>query len=631
LGIDDSETIGGQTHDPAVGTSADQSKPTVRYFVSYSHNDKELAADLFRRLRPRLKSRTAYEFQDWQDSDIPLGSDWHEQIQQAIRECDFGLLLVSPDFLASSYISKSELPHFVSPDGKMPETFKRVVPVALKAVMDDSVDLRGLQHRQIFLDSGGKAYAERARRRDAFVDELVAKIIQLLQTNQPPEPSLTMKAPPADKPVADGAPDMSMKAVEREVPREKVPTRPAEIAAQHRGGRRETKPSIAVVPFQNMSGDPTQEYFADGMVDEITTALSRVRWLHVVSRNSSFTYKGQAIDIRQVGRELDVGYVLEGSVRKSGNRVRISAQLIEAETNANLWADRFDGSLEEVFDLQDNVAVSVAGVIEPTLQIAEVQRTSRRPTADLTAYDLYLRALAMMLSPARRIAEIENIFDTMLERDPDFGPALALAAAFHMNGDLMGWCKDHDTNCRKGLERGRRALTLANDDPTILVNAALALGYFGENIDTMIVLVERALSLNPSFARGWHASACLRLFAGQPDIALEHIQISLRLSPRTRVGWGLNLIAAAHMTCHRFNEAVSVILVLIEEDPSPIAYQALIACYAHLGRLAEAREALSRLRSISSDITPPTSRLVALVPEVSKLVQSGLQLVIAKS
>jgi TolB-like protein len=418
---------------------------------------------------------------------------------------------------------------------------------------------------------------------------------------------------------------------EQEVPREKVPAKLAEIAAQHRGGPLETKPSIAVLPFQNMSGDPTQEYFADGMVDEITTALSRVRWLHVVSRNSSFTYKGQAIDTRQVGRELGVGYVLEGSVRKSGNRVRISTQLIVAETNVHLWADRFDGSLEEVFDLQDSVAASVAGVIEPTLQIAEVQRTWRRPTTDLAAYDLYLRALAMMLSPARRIAEIEDIFDNLLERDPDFGPALALAAAFHMNSDIMGWCEDHDTNCRKGLERGRRALTLVNDDPTILVNAAFALGYFGENIHAMIALVERALSLNPSFARGWHASGCLRLWAGQPDVAIEHIQASLRLSPRTRVGWGLNTIAAAHMTCHRFNEALSVVLVLIEEDPSPIAYQALIACYAHLGRLAEAREALSRLRSISFEVTPPASRLVTLVPEFCKLVQSGLQLAMAES
>ncbi len=158
------------------------------------------------------------------------------------------------------------------------------------------------------------------------------------------------------------------------------------------------KPSIAVLPFANMSGDPEQEYFVDGMVEEIITALSRIRWLFVIARNSSFTYKGQAVDVKQVGRELGVRYVLEGSVRKAGGRVRITAQLIEAATGAHLWADRFDGSLDDVFELQDKVAVSVAGVIEPTLQAAEIRRSAERPTNDLTAYDLYLRALPRAVS-----------------------------------------------------------------------------------------------------------------------------------------------------------------------------------------------------------------------------------------
>src|SRR5215217_1103616 len=162
------------------------------------------------------------------------------------------------------------------------------------------------------------------------------------------------------------------------------------------------KPSIAVLPFQNMSGDPEQEYFADGMVEEIITALSRIRWLFVIARNSSFTYKGQAIDVKQVGRELGVRYVLEGSVRKGGARVRITAQLIDAETGAHLWADRFDGALEDVFDLQDQIAISVAGIIEPALQAAETARSARRPTDDLTAYDLYLRAYAMVWSSGAR-------------------------------------------------------------------------------------------------------------------------------------------------------------------------------------------------------------------------------------
>src|SRR5438105_2178782 len=188
------------------------------------------------------------------------------------------------------------------------------------------------------------------------------------------------------------------------------------------------KPSIAVLPFQNMSGDPEQEYFVDGMVEEIITALSRIRWLFVIARNSSFTYKGQAFDVKQVGHELGVRYVLEGSVRKGGNQVRITGQLIDALTGAHLWADRFDGSLEDVFELQDKVASSVAGVIEPALQAAEAARSAARPTADLTAYDLYLRAYAMTLSSAREIPEALRLMEQAIARDPRYGPALAWAA-----------------------------------------------------------------------------------------------------------------------------------------------------------------------------------------------------------
>jgi len=187
------------------------------------------------------------------------------------------------------------------------------------------------------------------------------------------------------------------------------------------------KPSIAVLPFANMSGDPERQYFVDGMVEEIITALSRIRWLFVLARNSSFTYKGQAIDVKQVGRELGVRYVLEGSVRKAGQRVRITGQLIDALAGTNLWADRFDGSLEDVFELQDMVASSVAGVIEPALQAAETARSSGRPTTDLTAYDLYLRASAMFSSSAQ-VPEALRLMEQAIGRDPRYGPALALAA-----------------------------------------------------------------------------------------------------------------------------------------------------------------------------------------------------------
>jgi adenylate cyclase len=183
------------------------------------------------------------------------------------------------------------------------------------------------------------------------------------------------------------------------------------------------KPSIAVLPFQNMSGDPEQEYFVDGMVEEIITALSRIRWLFVIARNSTFTYKGKAVDVKQVGRELGVRYVLEGSVRKAGQRVRITGQLIDALTGTHLWADRFDGSLEDIFELQDKIAVSVAGVIEPALQAAETARTAGRPTDDLTAYDLYLRAFPMFLSASRQIPEALRLLEMAIARNPNYGPA----------------------------------------------------------------------------------------------------------------------------------------------------------------------------------------------------------------
>jgi adenylate cyclase len=191
------------------------------------------------------------------------------------------------------------------------------------------------------------------------------------------------------------------------------------------------KPSIAVLPFQNITGDPEQEYFVDGMVEEIITALSRIRWLFVLARNSSFTYKGQAVDVKRVGRELGVRYVLEGSVRKAGNRVRITGQLIEAEAGVHLWADRFDGLLEDVFDLQDKVASSVAGAIEPTLQAAEIRRSAGRPTSDLTAYDLYLRALSHYEGGRAGVQQALQLLGQAIERDPSYGPALALAAHCH--------------------------------------------------------------------------------------------------------------------------------------------------------------------------------------------------------
>jgi TolB-like protein/class 3 adenylate cyclase len=385
------------------------------------------------------------------------------------------------------------------------------------------------------------------------------------------------------------------------------------------------KPSIAVMPFQNMSGDPEQEYFVDGMVEEIITALSRIRWLFVIARNSTFTYKGQAIDVKRVGRELGVRYVLEGSVRKGGNRVRITGQLVDALSGAHLWADRFDGLIEDVFEFQDKVASSVAGVIEPALQTAETTRSANRPTNDLTAYDLYLRAYNLFFASAKQIPEALRLLEQAIKRDPRYGPALAWAAMCCSRLDLDDRCEDREANRLKGIDFARRALELAGDDPVILANAAQALGHFGEEIGAMIALADRALALNPNFARGWHVSGTLRMVAGQLDIAIEHLETSLRLSPRARVGTTFLCIGVAHLLNRHFEAAVPPLLLAIQDDPNfPNTYRFLAACYAHMGRLDQARIIVERLRAITPVVIPDAGYLRN--PEHRELFLSGLRL-----
>jgi adenylate cyclase len=387
------------------------------------------------------------------------------------------------------------------------------------------------------------------------------------------------------------------------------------------------KPSIAVLPFVNMSGDPDQEYFADGMVEEIITALSRIRWLFVIARNSSFTYKGQAVDVKRVGRELGVRYVLEGSVRKAGGRVRITAQLIDALNGTHLWADRFDGSLEDVFELQDKVASSVAGVIEPALQAAEIRLSTIRPTHDLRAYDLYLQALPDWGSLEKgRTLRALDLLGKAIERDPQYGPALALAARCRCSLAANDWADDTETNRSDGIRLARRALRCAPDDPEVLALAGFVLGLFGEDINVAIGLIDRSLTLNPSFARGYHWSGVLRNFAGQPDAAMAHFEISLRLSPRDRLGGNLGTgLGASHFLNRRFDDAAAILLASLEEAPSfAVTYRLLAACYAHLGRLADARRVIERLRAITAIVVP--SVIPYRNPEHRDLFLSGLRL-----
>jgi adenylate cyclase len=367
-----------------------------------------------------------------------------------------------------------------------------------------------------------------------------------------------------------------------------------------------SKPSIAVLPFQNMSGDPEQEYFVDGMVEEIITALSRVRWLFVIARNSSFTYKGRAVNVKQISRELGVIYVLEGSVRKAGNRIRITAQLIDAISDAHLWSDRFDGSLDDIFELQDKVASSVAGVIEPALQAAEIRRSNEQPTSDLTAYDLYLRALPEAMSGEKNgYIEALDLLGRSIERDPHYGPSLALAAVCHTAMCVSGWTQNPNASRREGVERAHQALRYSGDDAGTLARVAYALGYFGEDIDAAIALVDRSLQINPSFAYGWQRSGWLRLWAGYPDLAISHLEAALRLNPRDPSPATLMGIGVGHFFAGRLEQARSTLLQSLQAQPGWVpASRFLAACYAHLGRLDEARAIVEQLRVLTSVVVP---------------------------
>jgi len=391
------------------------------------------------------------------------------------------------------------------------------------------------------------------------------------------------------------------------------------------------KPSIAVLPFQNMSGDPEQEYFADGMVEEIVTALSRIRWLFVIARNSSFVYKGQSVDVKQVGRELGVRYVLEGSVRKGGNRVRITAQLIDAASGTHLWADRFDGLIEEVFELQDEVAIKVAGVIEPTLQANEVRRSSERAPQDQTAYDLYLRALVKFpWSGKEQLFEACELFDRAIARDPRYGPALAWAGVCYFRLWLDGWAEDPEASRRKALALVEQALALGDEDPGVLTNAAHVLGLSGEDISTAVALVDRAVALNPSHARGWYISGALRSRLGQDDEAIEHLEKSLRLGPRGYLASPQLIVGSIHFFNRRFEQAAELLAASLRGDPFPGHYRLLASCYAHMGRMDEARALVEHLRAIGAEIVPSWSPYTAN-PAQNELWLSGLRLAMGET
>ncbi|MGZ5845715.1 MAG: winged helix-turn-helix domain-containing tetratricopeptide repeat protein, partial [Xanthobacteraceae bacterium] len=297
------------------------------------------------------------------------------------------------------------------------------------------------------------------------------------------------------------------------------------IAGGSHGPALPDKPSIAVLPFQNMSDDPQQEYFADGIVADIITALCHMRWLFVIARDSSFAYKGRTADVKQVGRELGVRYVVEGGIRKAAQRVRITAQLIDASTGAHLWADHFDGDLKDIFDLQDQVTASVVGAIAPKLEQAEIERAKRKPTGSLDAYDYFLRGMASTHRMTREAtSEALALFARATELDPDFASPYGVAAFCYVVRKINGWTTDRRHEVAEAARLAWRAAELGKDDAVALAFGGLALGYVAGDLEGAIALIDRALVLNPNLAVGWYASGTVRAFrGGEPDVAIAHL------------------------------------------------------------------------------------------------------------
>jgi TolB-like protein/class 3 adenylate cyclase len=391
------------------------------------------------------------------------------------------------------------------------------------------------------------------------------------------------------------------------------------------------KPSLVVLPFQNMTGDADQEYFVDGMVEEITTAIARLPWLFVIARNSAFTYKGKPVDVKQVAQELGVRYVLEGSVRKSGHRVRITGQLIDTTTGAHIWADRFDGALDDIFDLQDQVASNVAGAIEPKLRQSEIERARRKPTANLTAYDLYLRALAQSYRYTDEgFAKAVALAREALAIDPSYAPAAALVGWCRGMQRLQGWGALSDEDIGEACRLARQALEAERDDADTIWQAAWTLCYLAGEATMAAAALDRALALNPNVAHAWLARGIIYAWRNEPEAAIVANERARRLSPFDQYTFlYAGNIAVGHLVARRFEQAIEWADRALHEQPRMVAtMRGKAVALAHLGRLDEARAELSRALAIDPKLTIAGFRAYFhfLAPEVLELLVTGLRL-----
>jgi TolB-like protein/Tfp pilus assembly protein PilF len=352
------------------------------------------------------------------------------------------------------------------------------------------------------------------------------------------------------------------------------------------------KPSIAVLPFQNLSGDPEQEYFADGVVEDIITGLSRIKWLFVIARNSSFAYKGRALDVKQVGRELGVRYVLEGSLRKAGERVRISVQLIEAETGGHIWAERYDRRLEDIFALQDEITLSVVGAIEPSLRDAEIERVGRKRPDSLDAYDLVLRAFphAYVAMP-EEAAKALPLLEQALKLDPSYAGAHAMIAWCHQVLFMRAGYKEED--CTAAIRHARAAINLGRDDATALALAAFVIGLLAFDRTAALQAFERAHALSPSSSFALLFGSIILAYADEAERAIDWAERALRVSPFDRLAYiPQHAIAIAHFVRGRYEEAAQAARLAVQHNPSLSVTQSfLVAALAKLGRMEEAKAA----------------------------------------
>jgi adenylate cyclase len=406
----------------------------------------------------------------------------------------------------------------------------------------------------------------------------------------------------------------SLKNIAEQVRAYRVAATPAVAIAAHKPGT--DKPSIAVLPFANMSGDPEQEYFSDGIVEEIITALSRFRSLVVIARNSSFYYKGRSNNVKQVGRELGVRYVLEGSVRKAANRLRITGQLVDAETGAHLWADRFDGGMEDIFDLQDQVTARVVGAIAPKLEEAEIERVRRKPTESLDAYDYFLRGMAGLHKWSREgNDEALAHFHRAIEIDPNYAAAHGLAARTYVQRNAGGWVTDRPHELAEAGRLARRAVELGHDDAVALSTAGFALADLIGDIDDGDAFIEKALNLNPNLAWAWLYSGWVKAASGDADLAIERIARAKRLSPHDPQDFSIQTaLAFAHFIAGRYAEALACAHAAVRDRPNYQLANCLAAASAALaGQPAEARKATERLRRLNPALRNADAGVIQMI------------------